>query len=223
MPYDHYAATKMKTSSLSKLREFYEDTADSYAEMMDAEIDLPVYSDILGRLAERTSGMPGPIIDTSCGPGHVLARYRARYDPKRSLVGIDLSPRMVDLASAMLGASAEVLTGDMRHLEGIESNSAAAVISFFAIHHVDSDDAVIAFQEWSRVLRPGGQLVVAAWEGSGQIDYGDASDVVALRYTREELTNWAHRAGLAVDRCTVEPVDGMPMKAVYLEGTPMEP
>ena len=209
----------MKTSSLSKVRQFYEDTADSYAEMMDAEIDLPVYSDILGRLAERLSGIPGPIVDTSCGPGHVLARYRTRYDPKRPLVGIDLSPRMVGLASTLLGAGAETLTGDMRQLTGVESDSAAAVLSFFAIHHVDSDDAGIAFQEWSRVLRPGGQLVVAAWEGSGQIDYGDASDVVALRYTGEELTGWAHRADFAVDRCTVEPVEGMSMEAVYLEGT----
>ena len=41
------------TSSVSKVREFYENSADWYSKMMDAEIDLPVYSDTLGRLAER--------------------------------------------------------------------------------------------------------------------------------------------------------------------------
>ena len=45
----------MKTSSEAKVRQLYEGSADSYAEMMDSEIDLPVYSDTLGRLAERVA------------------------------------------------------------------------------------------------------------------------------------------------------------------------
>ena len=50
------------TSSESKVREFYENSADWYSKMMDAEIDLPVYSDTLGRLAERIANIPGPVM-----------------------------------------------------------------------------------------------------------------------------------------------------------------
>ena len=75
-----------------------------------------------------------------------------------------------------------------------------------------------ALKEWHRVLQSGGQLVVAAWEGAGSIDYGDQSDVVALRYRKKELTAWATEAGFVVNRCIVDPVDGMAMDAVYLEG-----
>ena len=209
----------MKTSSQSKVREFYEETADSYAQMMDSEIELPMYADILGRLAERIWGISGPVIDTSCGSGHMLARYRSRYDPERPLVGIDLSPRMVGLARGMFDTGAEMFTGDMRDLASVDSDSAAAVLSFFALQPIDSADIVLAFGEWNRVLRPGGQLVVAAWEGSGAIEYGSASDVVALRYTRKELSDWARQAGLMVVRCNVQPVEGMEMEAVYLECT----
>jgi ubiquinone/menaquinone biosynthesis C-methylase UbiE len=155
----------MKTSSAVKVRELYEESADSYAAMMDSEIDLPVYADILGRLAACIANIAGPVIDTSCGSGHMLSRYREHYDAKRALLGIDLSPRMVAIAGDKLGAGAEILPGDMRDLGAVESGSAAAVLSFFAIHHISSEEVLVAFQEWHRVLRSGGQLVIAAWEG----------------------------------------------------------
>jgi len=204
---------------LAKVCELYQGTAASYAEMMDSEIDLPVYSDTLARLAERIATIEGPVIDTSCGSGHMLLRYHERYDPERSLVGVDLSPRMVAIASARLGSSAEVLTGDMRDLRRVEPDSSAAVLSFFAIHHINPEEVTPALREWRRVLRPGGQLVLAAWEGTGPIDYGGESDVVALRYTKAEVVAWAEAAGLFADRCVVEPVEGISMEAVYLEAS----
>jgi ubiquinone/menaquinone biosynthesis C-methylase UbiE len=209
----------MKTSPIEKVRELYEDTADTYSDMMDNEIDLPVYADILGRLAERIAHMPGAIIDSSCGSGHMLARYHERYDRNRLLIGIDLSPSMVAIASAKLGSKAEIYSGDMRDLGRIEGGSAAAVMSYFAIHHIEPREVVTTLKEWHRVMNMGGQLVVATWEGSGPIDYGDESDVVALRYSEIELKEWTRKAGFVVNRCVVEPVADIPMKAIYLEGT----
>ena len=182
--------------------------------MMDSEIDLPVYSDMLSRLAERVASMPGPIIDTSCGSGHMLSVYHERWDPERALVGIDLSPRMVAITKTRLGSSAAVLTGDMCQLPDVPSETASAVLSFFAVHHLDPEQVEIVLVEWRRVLHRGGQLLVAAWEGGGSIDYGAESDVVALRYAKEELEGWVQQAGFAV-----EPVEEIPMEAVYLEGT----
>ena len=127
----------MKTSSIAEIRELYEDSADSYSKMMDSEIELPIYADTLGRLAERIAEIPGPVIDTSCGSGHMLSRYHDCYDSGRSLLGIDLSPGMVAIASTRLGSHAEILTGDMCDLGTVETDSSSAVLSFFAIHHAD--------------------------------------------------------------------------------------
>ncbi len=88
-----------------------------------------------------------------------------------------------------------------------------------SIHHLDPKEISTALHEWYRVLRPRGQLVVAAWEGAGPIDYRGQFDLVALRYCRDEVVTWVRDAGFAVDRSTVLPVEGMPMKAVYLEGS----
>ena len=101
----------------------------------------------------------------------------------------------------------------------VSSGSSSAVLSFFAIHHLDSQDVLSVFHEWHRVLYSQGQLVVAAWEGTGPIDYGDETDIVAFRYTKDEISSWVFESGFMVDRCIVEPVEEMAMNAVYLEAT----
>ena len=209
----------MKPSTDAEVQKFYDETASGYAQMMDGEIDLPLYADVLGRLAQRLEGLTGPVVDTSCGSGHMLERYREKFDDKRPQVGVDLSPRMVELARNRLGGGAELHVGDMRELEGLADGSAAALISFFALHHVSAQDARRALANWHRVLCRGGQLLVATWEGIGPIDYGEHADIIALRYSKDELTEWARGAGFVVDRATVEPVEEIPMDAVYLEAT----
>ena len=120
-------------------------------------------------------------------------------------------------AQKQIGEDNLVMVGDMRSLSGIESGTVAAIINFFAIHHLDSEDIRKAMHEWKRVLVRNGYLFLAAWEGSGTIDYGAESNIVALRYTANELTEIAQQAGLALIRCIVEPVEGFPMDAIYLE------
>ncbi|MCO4747041.1 MAG: class I SAM-dependent methyltransferase [Proteobacteria bacterium] len=207
----------MKTSPTAAVRQMYEASADHYATMMDAEIELPVYADTLGRLAGRIASVAGPVLDVSCGPGQMLELYGQRFDAGRPLVGVDLSPRMVELATARLSAEARVVLGDMSVLSGFADASVAAIINFFAVHHLNPSALRAALAEWHRVLAPGGQLVVAAWEGSGVIDYGEHADIVALRYAAAELNAWSEQAGFAVSRCDVEDVADFPMDAVYLE------
>lgn len=209
----------MQPSPADEVREMYDETADSYAQMMDAEIRLPVYADVLERLQRRIANISGPVIDTACGSGHMLSMFRERYDFGRPLVGVDLSSRMVSIAEGKLDSNARLIVGDMRILVSVDSGSCAAVLNFFALHHLDAEEAMRAVGEWFRVLTPGGQLVVAAWEGSGIVDYGDESEIVALRYTSAELESWAKTAGFEVTRCKVEPVDDFPMDAVYLEAS----
>jgi len=207
----------MKPSSLSDVRDMYEATADSYAEMMDTEIELPIYEELLGRLQDGIATTPGALLDTACGSGHMLAMFRARFDRGRPVVGVDLSPRMVAIANERLGAEGRALVGDMRSLPGIASGSAAAVLNFFAVHHLDSEGVRGSMAEWYRVLVPGGRLLVAAWEGGGRIDYGGESEIIALRYTSKELSEWAEAAGFTISRCVVEPVEGFDMDAVYMD------
>lgn len=207
----------MKRSTIEEIQRMYDETAGSYNRMMDSEIGLPIYSDILSRLSRSIADTKGMLLDTSCGPGHMLELYHNRYDEKRQLVGIDLSPVMIDLTNQKFeGTLIQTLIGDMRDLSRFESASAAAVISFFAIHHLNSEDLLTTFKEWSRVLCRQGQMILAAWEGTGLIDYGDEIDVVAHKYTMKEIESRLIESGFVIEYRKIEAYEDLQMDAVYL-------
>lgn len=209
----------MKPSSHDEVVGLYENSADSYSTMMETEIQTPSYTGTLDRLHERLAGMPGALIDSSCGSGHMLALYAERHGTERELLGVDLTPRMVEIAQVKLGSAAVITVGDMRRLLTVADESAAAVLSYFSLHHLDMAEVGTAVREWHRILRPGGQLVIAAWEGVGMIDYGAQFDVVAFKHRNGEISSSLEATGYSVDRSKVEAVEGMDMDAVYLEAT----
>lgn len=211
--------TTMTIASAEKVREFYEESADSYNSMMDVEIDLPMYATALSGLAERIATLDGAVLDSSCGSGHMLERLKDQYAPRRPLLGVDLSPRMVTISQKRLGCAATVVEGDMRTLWHVPDGSCAAVLSFFALHHVGLEGMRTCFVEWYRVLKTGGQLLVATWEGEGNIDYGGYADIVAMRYRADEVAKAANATGFRIDTCSVGEVEGMEMDAVYLAAT----
>jgi len=207
----------MPLSGLGEVREFYDNTADNYSRIMDAEIELPLYAEVLGELVRLTSSIEGPVLDTSCGSGHMLAKLAREYAPGGELLGVDLSPRMVSIARARLGSSASVYQGDMARLPSeIAEGACAAVISFFSIHHIAPNNLTQCVAEWSRVSTPGGRLLLAAWEGEGPIDYGGQSEIVTQRYREDELVAAVQAAGFGIDMRSVSAVEGIDMDAVYL-------
>ena len=136
----------VKPSSVEAVRALYENSAESYSRMMDEEIELPMYAVALSGLAQRIADIEGPILDSSCGSGHMLALLRDRYAPGRPLIGIDLSPRMVAISQERLGSAAEVRVGDMGALDGVPDLSCAATLNYFALHHVDLDAILVVRQ-----------------------------------------------------------------------------
>jgi len=212
----------MKTSKISDpdaVRDMYDAEAESYSRMMDSEMEHPLYADTLGRLKTRVANLAGVIIDAPCGSGHMLSMYHEDYDRERALYGIDLSPSMVAIAAKRLGNAAEIVVGDIRKLGSIPSGSAAAVISHFAFHHLDVDAIAEALAKWHRVLQSGGQLVIGAWEGEGAIDYGEDSDIVAIKHGADTLTTMIRESGFSISRNVVEMDNEMMMNAIYIDAT----
>lgn len=210
----------MSLSSRDDVRRLYEDSADSYNKMMEQEIQLPMYHEVLGSLASKLDGVDGSIVDSSCGTGHMLERIRDGYESEgRHLIGVDLSPRMVELARQRLGDSATIHEGDMGSMDQLADASIACVISFFAIHHVDLDGLQRCLAEWNRVLVSGGHLVLAAWEGDGAVDYGGSSEVIARRYREDEVVHGVRAAGFKVVAHSVKPVDEIDMDVVHVFAT----
>jgi SAM-dependent methyltransferase len=109
----------------------------------------------LDRLAEELRGA-GPVCDLGCGPGHV-GRYLA--DRGVEVLGVDLSPGMLEQAR-ILNPGITYMQGDMRELP-VPSSSWAGIVCFYAIVHLLPEALPPVFQEFRRVLRPGGRVVLA--------------------------------------------------------------
>ncbi|MDB4778004.1 class I SAM-dependent methyltransferase [bacterium] len=209
----------MSLSSSDEVRDLYEGSADSYNQMMEQEILLPVYHEVLSNLASKLKTVAGSILDSSCGTGHMLERIRDEYLPGRELIGVDISPKMVAFSRNRLGESATVIESDMGKIPQQPNDSCAAVLSFFAIQHVDLEGFQRCLGEWKRVLVSGGHLLIAAWEGDGAVDYGEVSNVVAKRYRESEVVDAANSAGFSVTTHTVKPVEDFDMDAIYVFAT----
>jgi ubiquinone/menaquinone biosynthesis C-methylase UbiE len=99
----------------------------------------------------------GALLDVGCGPGLLLASLAANC-PGLRLAGLDIAPEMVRTATERLGARAQIELGDAESLpwEDASFNYVFCVDSF---HHYP--DPKKALSEFHRVLKPGGQVVLA--------------------------------------------------------------
>src|SRR5262245_14658010 len=95
-------------------------------------------------------------LDVACGPG-LLARAFAPH--VREIVGLDLTPAMVEMAAAIAReaglANARFEVSDALRLP-FETNALDLVLTRLALHHMPDPGAAV--REMARVLRPGGRL-----------------------------------------------------------------
>ena len=142
------------------VRDSYDAAADAYAEHLASELERkPLDRHLLNRFAEETRGR-GLVADLGCGPGHV-AKYL--HDQGVTVVGIDLSPRMIEVAER-LNPGLEFRVGDMRDLD-LPSGSLVGVVAFYSIVHFDSGEIADIMRQIRQVLVPGGLALISFHAG----------------------------------------------------------
>lgn len=97
---------------------------------------------------------PGKALDAACGSGRHARRL---VELGHQVVGVDSSPEMLEMAKASVPQAA-FHEGDLNSLPA-ESTSFDLVVCSLALEHVA--DLTEAIQELSRVLRPGGRMVLS--------------------------------------------------------------
>jgi ubiquinone/menaquinone biosynthesis C-methylase UbiE len=106
------------------------------------------------------------VLDVGCGTGAVAAAARARF-PTARVVGVDLSPRMLELARRKLGAGAWLVVGEAERLP-FRSGAFDAAVSASALHYWKKPLAALA--EIRRVLRAGGTVAITDWSADRWIE-----------------------------------------------------
>jgi ubiquinone/menaquinone biosynthesis C-methylase UbiE len=102
------------------------------------------------------------VLDVGCGTGLMSAKLAANG---RQVVGVDISTAMIERAQCRSGPGMKFVLGDAEKLPG-KPGEFDAVVNLISFHHYPNPARAAA--EFRRVLRPGGRLVLVAFDRSSR-------------------------------------------------------
>ena len=186
---------------LSDTRASYDTDAAGYADKVRGLLDgMPYLRASLAVFAERVREVGGgPVADVGCGPGYVTAHL---HELGVDAFGIDLSPEMVALARRD-HPGLRFDEGTMTDLD-LADDSVAGVVAFWSVIHVPDEAVPGVFEEFRRVLRPGGVLLVGYHVGdetrhSSEGYSGRPIDVDSHRRRPPTIAGWLRDAGFELE------------------------
>jgi len=197
-------------SYLVATRAAYDTVAADYAELLkDSLAEIPMDRAMLAVLAELVLGDgAGQVGDIGCGPGRITRHLDSLG---LDVLGIDLSPTMVDVARRTHPG----LRFDVGSMTGLDlaDGSMAGVVAWYSIIHTPPDELPSVFAELHRVLRPGGHLLLAFQAGEDErVDheqaYGHAVSYVSYRLSVDRVVELLGRAGFALNTRVVREPEG---------------
>lgn len=118
--------------------------------------DLPAYA---AAVAESAPPRGGTALDLGCGTGRALPSLREAVGPGGRVVGLDLTPQMLEAvrSSGRGNAATALLLGDARQLPFADA-SIDLIFAAGLINHLDNPP--LGLRELARVTKPGGRLAV---------------------------------------------------------------
>lgn len=134
----------------------------------------------------------GVMLDAGCGTGRFAQRLIERG---ARVVGVDHSFQMLRIAGTRPSDPlARIAQGDLRFLPFRDAAFPQILCSGVIMHLIDDEDAAGMLRELARVLRPGGQLVISAYNYSlprrfigDKRRVNDPSQPSYRRYTKDEF------------------------------------
>ncbi|MFI6324743.1 class I SAM-dependent DNA methyltransferase [Nonomuraea sp. NPDC050556] len=193
---------------LRTTRAAYDTIAADYAACFQEELaGKPVERALLRAFAELVGD--GRVVEVGCGPGNTTAYLN---DLGADAFGVDLSPRMVEVArAAHPGLRFEV--GSMTALD-VEDGALGGVVAWYSIIHIPDERLPEVFAEFRRVLRPGGHVLLCFQTGDEHVVRTEAfGHAITLEYywrRPERVVEMLGQAGLTLRSQTVrEPDEGV--------------
>lgn len=207
-------------ADLTATRAGYDALAEQYGELSQAALDAaPLDRALLGAFAETVGAdhPDGLVLDVGSGPGTVAAH----------LVRLGLRVRGIDLSPAMVGRARRhhpgirFDVGDMSAL-GLGDDAVAGLVAWYSLIHVPAGRRPRVIQEFHRVLRPGGHLLLAFQVGEDTLHLDEAlGHRVSLDFHRlrpQDVVALLDRAGFEVTARLVRAPDPAGVAAKVPQG-----
>jgi len=174
----------------------YDTVAQDYADLLRDDLAGSEYDRaMLGVFAEQVRRDGGGLVgDLGCGPGRIAGHLAGLG---MDVVGVDLSPRMVDVARRdHPGVRFEV--GSMADLPFRDAELGGA-LAWYSVIHTPEERQGELYAEFARVVRPGGRLLLAFQVGEDVVHlthaYGHELDLHTRRQRPERVRDRLREVG----------------------------
>jgi len=145
----------------------------------------------------------GTFVDLGCGTGEVLQKIRGAC---KNIIGVDNSPRMLELAQRRFGDHADDVSlriGELGHLP-LRDGEADFACTNLVLHHLSDPESTL--KEMARTLHPDGRALIIDFDRhndeSMRTRYGD----LWLGFSLQDLTAWLSSAGLMPEKHRIQPL-----------------
>jgi ubiquinone/menaquinone biosynthesis C-methylase UbiE len=139
------------------------------------------------------------ICDAGCGPSGHIGRYL--FEKGIRVVGVDISDKCIEIAR-QYNPQMRFECGDISRLV-FDDSSFDGVISYYSIIDTPKRYVKRIFNEFCRVLKPNGYLLVAVKAGTteGYIYdlLGTKTEIYFTLFTREEIARYFEEAGFFLE------------------------
>ena len=169
-----------------EVRRGYDELAETYAaRRSESEREGAILDDFIDSVSESSR-----VLDAGCGQGTPVLR---RLCEETTAVGLDLSRAQIEIAAEAVPA-ARVVHADMTRLP-FRHDAFDAVAAFNSLIHVPLSDHQRVVDEFARVLRPGGSVLLSEasdeleWTNRDWLDGGVSMrwSMAGAEATREQL------------------------------------
>jgi SAM-dependent methyltransferase len=134
----------------------------------------------------------GPILDAGCGPGHWTFRLKEEGNEAR---GVDRVPAFIDHARTTY----RHVRFDLASIDSLPDadDSIGGILAWYSLIHHEPSMIHCALNEFARVLRPGGSLLVGFFVGP-EVEEFDHAIVAAYRWSPKALAGELRGSGFEV-------------------------
>jgi tRNA (cmo5U34)-methyltransferase len=131
---------------------------EGYRELIREEV--PAYDELQEQVARATAGVDARrVLDLGAGTGETARRVLQLHGEAR-LVGIDVSPEMLERAGSELPAERVESLRVAGLADPLPEGPFELVVSALAVHHLDGPGKADLFRRVAAVLAPGGRFVL---------------------------------------------------------------
>ena len=148
------------------------------------------HEDDVALIRRHLTGLPGPVLDLGCGPGHWSGLL---HSLGADVTGVDLVPEFVEHARAHHPGPRFRLCS-MTDL-GLPEHSVAGILAWYSTIHVPPAELDGVLAGFHRLLAPSGALVVGFFDSDDDVAAFDHAVVTAYRWPVDVFAERLAQAG----------------------------